>query len=60
MGSIYTDLTGQVFNRLTVLELGYIKNHYKFWKCQCSCENKTIVYVKTTSLKKNILVNILI
>lgn len=34
------DLTGQVFNRLTVLKLDTErKSKNKYWICQCSCGN---------------------
>jgi hypothetical protein len=37
------DLTGQVFNRLTVLKLDKVINHRYYWLCLCSCGNyKTI------------------
>lgn len=47
------DLTGQVFNRLTVLEFANKKNSDNrwLWKCQCSCENHTIIYVSAKHLK---------
>lgn len=49
------DLTGKVYGRLTVLELAddYIDSkgiHQNKWKCECNCENHTIVYVTTTNL----------
>lgn len=37
------DLTGQVFGRLTVLELDHVKRSTRNWKCQCSCGNITVV-----------------
>lgn len=50
----FVDLTGQKFGRSTVLEMVRRpkKDGYKaiFWKCQCSCPNKTITYVATSSL----------
>ena len=44
MGRKTIDLTGQKFNRLTVLERAddYITPqgvHYVKWKCQCECGN---------------------
>lgn len=49
------DLTGQQFGRLKVLERAedYISpsgNHAVQWKCECQCENKTIVIVQRSSL----------
>lgn len=40
-----TDLTGQHFGRLTVIE--FVKN--QGWKCQCDCGN--IIYVEGSNLK---------
>ena len=45
------DLTGKTFGLLTVLEKGYSKNQQIYWKCQCSCKDKTIVYVSSAKLK---------
>lgn len=48
------DLTGQVFGRLIVLE----ETEYRdsrgsvIWKCQCSCENKTICYYPCRRLRE--------
>ena len=50
------DLTGQVFGFLTVIEKADFKdpkyNKYTMWKCQCDCENKTIIYASTTDLRR--------
>ena len=48
------DLTGQIFNHLTVLRKSEKTNkkHETFWECQCDCENKTIVHVRGTELKR--------
>lgn len=46
------DLTGQKFGKLTVLEHLDKKDkrgHY-LNKCQCSCKDKTIIYVNNTDL----------
>ncbi len=51
MGKI-KDLTGMTFGRLTVLGFDH-KNpvdRCAYWKCQCSCQNKTIVVVKSSNL----------
>lgn len=50
-GSYIEDITGQTFNRLTVLELTDKKNNDNrwLWKCQCSCGN--IVYVSMHQLR---------
>lgn len=47
------DITGQVFNRLTVLEFTGKKDNDNrwLWKCQCSCNNHTIVYTSMHKLK---------
>ena len=51
---MYEDLTGQVFNHLTVLEKSpkTNKRHEIFWVCQCDCENKTITHVRACDLKR--------
>lgn len=46
---------GDIFGRLTVIKKGnglVDKTGHKFgtWVCQCSCENETIVEIRTTSL----------
>ena len=44
-------LVDQVFGRLTVLEESGRDKYGKVrWKCQCSCGNKTIIYVATGDL----------
>lgn len=50
-GSYIEDITGQTFNRLTVLELTDKQDNDKrwLWKCQCSCGN--IVYVSMHKLR---------
>jgi hypothetical protein len=50
------DLTGQVFNRLTVIERAedYIESNGKRrirWLCKCSCELKSEIIVNSGSLK---------
>lgn len=52
-GTWVEDITGQVFERLTVLELTSEKNFDNrwLWKCQCSCENHTIVYKSMHQLR---------
>ena len=49
------DLTGQTFGKLVVLERA--EDHIQpsgqrkiMWKCQCSCENHTIVTVLSGNL----------
>ena len=46
------DLTGKVFDKLTVLEKAPSRARHVYWKCQCECGN--IVEVSAESLKKNI------
>lgn len=38
------DLTGQKFNKLTVMELSHISK-MTYWKCQCECGNLTVVSI---------------
>ena len=62
MTSEVNDIVGKTFGRLTVLELDHIykqprangkfQNQY-YYKCQCSCENKTIVVVNRADLTRN-------
>ena len=47
----FFDLTGRVFERWTVLEFaGRTKSRSFLWKCQCSCKDKKIGFVTTSSL----------
>ena len=41
--AIRKDLTGKVFNRLTVLEL-VRRNSKNYWRCLCACGKETTVY----------------
>lgn len=43
------DLTGQKFNRLTVIEFSHTKNRKSFWMCECICGNKKVI--RSDSLK---------
>lgn len=45
------DLTGKKFGRLTVLGLSEKKGSHgeKLWKCECSCEDHTIIEVITSN-----------
>ena len=36
-GKTFQDLTGQIFNRLTVIEFSISKNNQSAWLCQCEC-----------------------
>ena len=48
-----SELTGQKFGLLTALEPTEMrKNGSVIWKCKCSCENHTIVYVQAKELKR--------
>lgn len=49
----FDDLTGQKFGKLTVLEDSGKRDNAGniYWKCKCSCEKQTIVYVIGQSLK---------
>ena len=45
------NLVGKTFGKLTVLEKTEDRYYRNFvWKCECSCDNKTIIYVHTNSL----------
>ena len=46
------DLTGKVFDKLTVFEKAPSRARRVYWKCQCECGN--IVEVSAESLKRNI------
>jgi hypothetical protein len=37
------DLTGKIFDKLTVIEYDHTEDRKAYWKCQCSCGNTTIV-----------------
>ena len=37
------DLTGQVFDQLTVIKKAPSKNRHTMWECLCSCGEKCIV-----------------
>lgn len=52
-GSYIEDITGQTFNRLTVIGLTDKQNSDNrwLWKCQCSCEKHSIVYTSMHNLK---------
>ena len=39
----FIDLTGQVFDKLKVIERAKNKNSKTMWLCECECGNKTIV-----------------
>lgn len=45
------NLTGKVFDKLTVLEKAPSRARHVYWKCQCKCGN--IVEVSAESLKRN-------
>jgi len=47
------DLTGQTFNRLTVIAFAYRKEGRTFWLCECSCPTKTRLPVRANCLKNN-------
>lgn len=47
------DLTGQVFGKLTVIEITDMrKNKSVVWKCRCSCGNQNFIYVDSHSLRR--------
>lgn len=45
----YKDITGQKFNKLTVIKYVYTKRKRAYWLCKCECGNETII--PTTALK---------
>lgn len=49
----YEDLTGQIFERLTVVEIDKDKNKTgrTYWLCKCSCGNSNLVSVSVNNLK---------
>ena len=49
-GTCIKDLTGMTFGRLKVLGLYSRKKNHAIWKCQCSCKDKTIVYLNGSAL----------
>lgn len=42
MFNAFQDLTGRVFNRLTVIGIAYKVKGRTFWNCKCSCGNDAI------------------
>ena len=51
------DLTGMKFGRLTVIEFAEQRrskggSSKRYWKCECNCKEKTIVYHSTQNLIK--------
>lgn len=48
----FQDLTGQIFNKLTVLEyVGADKSRKTLWKCQCDCDAHTIIITRGADLR---------
>ena len=45
------ELTGQTFDKLTVIEKAQSRARHVYWKCQCECGN--IIEVSGESLKRN-------
>ena len=53
MGRKKEDFTGRVFNRLTVIkENGKTKSGDILWLCQCNCENKTLLNITASNLRR--------
>ncbi|HBI37107.1 MAG TPA: hypothetical protein DDY71_05630 [Spirochaetia bacterium] len=48
------DLIGKTFNKLTVIEFAYLKNHSSYWYCKCNCESKKIVIVRGAQLTNGV------
>lgn len=55
IGTYIEDITGQTFDRITVLELTDKKNNDNrwLWKCQCNCKDKPIIYRSMHFLKSS-------
>jgi|SRR5579864_1663853 len=49
----FVDLTGQVFNLLTVIKYLYTKNKKAHWLCKCACGDSKYVIACTQTLKEN-------
>ena len=47
----YSDITGQRYGYLTVVEFSHILSGHAYWKCLCDCGNSTIV--RGSHLKSN-------
>lgn len=47
---VFNDLSGKTFGKLYVIEPVFYPNEIKY-KCQCSCENKTICYISANNLR---------
>lgn len=45
------DLTGNVYNDLTVLKFAFSKDGHRYWHCQCKCGNEKDI--KTSDLTQN-------
>lgn len=50
MASIFEDLTGKRFGKLTVICFCEVKNHRRIWTCKCDCGNTK--NIREDSLKK--------
>lgn len=37
------DITGNKYNRLTVIGLSHISKHRSYWKCKCDCGNEIVL-----------------
>lgn len=54
MAKKLTDLTGQTFNKLTVVSFWGKKNKANYWNCICDCGNTSIIkgsHLKSNSIK---------
>jgi len=55
MGTKLIDLTGMVFERLTVINRDYTRKGQWYWWCKCSCNNELVKKsISTNRLKKGI------
>lgn len=48
----FTDITGRVYGKLTVIKYVGLVNGDCSWQCECSCDKKTIVIASTANLNR--------
>lgn len=49
----FIDLTGQKFNKLTVIQRSFEKTNHTYWECKCDCGSDKIVIASSGDLKYN-------
>lgn len=45
------DLRGQVFNKLTIINLAFVKSSRAYWLCKCSCKEGNIITAHSAALR---------